>query len=105
MRVEVERDPPTHMVNVYVVEDGFGGNAMRCWTPWSEGDDWLEVPIGGQAPITLRVPEEIWAALVAAGADVPVPSRAQHDHLADAIALRDQLLEVVLPLAKSGIPG
>lgn len=95
MRVEVVREVATKMVNVYVAQESFGQGRAQVWTPWSDGPDWAEVMAGAQAPISLRVPEEIWVAMLAAGADVPMPSRAQHDHLIDAREVRDRLLALV----------
>ncbi len=94
MRVEVDREVATKMLNVYVIEDGIGGVA-RAWTPMGVGPEWTEVAPGASAPWSLRLPEDVWAAMLAAGADVPAPSRAQHDHLADAIMVRDRLLALV----------
>lgn len=102
MRVEVEREVATKMINVYVIEDGMDGGS-RVWTP-TEREDWTLVPLGGVAPVSLRVPEAIWAAMAAAGSDVPIPSRAQHDHLADTIAVRDRLLALVEAGYLSAVP-
>lgn len=95
MRVEIEREVATKMIAVYVIEDGYGGTAARVWTPGAGVGDWTEVAAGGQAPHSLRLPDTIFAALMAAGSDVPVPSRAQFDHLADAREVRDRLLRLV----------
>lgn len=105
MRVEVDREVATKMLNVYVIEDGIGG-VGRAWTPMGEGPEWTEFAPGASAPWSLRLPEDVWVAMLAAGADVPAPSRAQHDHLADTIAVRDRLLTLVeagyLPAVPSG---
>lgn len=105
MRVEVERELATKMINVYVVQDGAINGKTAVWQPIRDpnfevgerigGTDWGEVPVGGQVPPSLRLPEDVWVAMLAAGADVPAPSRAQHDHLADAMAVRDRLLAMV----------
>jgi hypothetical protein len=97
MRVEVEREAATKMVNVWVVEDGWGDSRGRVWTPIGDGPEWTEVAAGASAPVSLRLPEEVWVAMIAAGADVPMPSRAQADHLADARMVRDRLLDAVFP--------
>lgn len=94
MRVEVDREVATKMIDVYVIEDGMGGGA-QVWTPLGEGPEWTEVAPGASAPVSLRLPEVVWVAMLAAGSDVPAPSRAQHDHLADTIAVRDRLLVLV----------
>lgn len=94
MRVEVEREPATRMVKVWVLQDGRAGRGT-AWTPLGDGPEWTEVHPGSEVPTSLRLPEEVWAAIVAAGSDVPVPSRAQHDHLTDAVAVRDRLLTMV----------
>lgn len=94
MRVEVDREVATMMLNVYVIEDGIEGIA-KVWTPLDEKREWTDIPLGGQAPVSLRIPQYIWVAILAAGADIPAPSRAQHDHLADTIAVRDKLLALV----------
>lgn len=94
MRVEVDREVATKMIEVYVIDDAWQG-ATRVWTPLGEGPEWMEVAAGARAPVSLRLPEDIWIAMLVAGADVPTPSRAQHDHLADTIMVRDRLLALV----------
>lgn len=94
MRVEVEREFATKMVNIYIVQDGFGNGRAQVWTPLSDGE-WTEVAAGAEAPVSLRLPEEVWVALVAAGSDLPMPSRAQHDALVDCQQVRDRLLSLV----------
>lgn len=94
MRVEVEREAATKMVAVYVIEDGFGG-PIQVWNPWGDGPDWIEVAVGAEPPRSLYMSDTIFAALMAAGSDVQVPSRAQFDHLADARQVRDRLLAMV----------
>lgn len=105
MRVEVERETPTQTVNIFVIDDRFDGGIL-VWTPLSPSpDDWTQVAPGAQAPVSLRLPEVVWVAMVAAGADVPMPSRAQHDHLADAIDVRDRLLTLVEAGYLSAVPS
>lgn len=103
MRVEVDREVATKMLNVYVMQDEMGGN-MRVWTPIGPQPEWTEVAPGASAPVSLRLPEEVWVAMLAAGADVPAPSRAQHDHLADAVQVRDRLLTLVEAGFLSAVP-
>jgi hypothetical protein len=95
MRVEIERELATKMIAVYVIEDGYGGGAARVWTPYLDGKEWIDIAPGAQAPRSLYLPDTIFAALMAAGTDVPVPSRAQFDHLSDAREVRDRLLTIV----------
>lgn len=94
MRVEVDRRAATKTLDVYVIQDGMGGSA-QVWTPIGRGPEWTEVEPGAEVPVSLKLPEDVWVAMLAAGADVPAPSRAQHDHLADTITVRDRLLVLV----------
>jgi hypothetical protein len=104
MRAEVVFDAPTMMVNVYVIQDGLGSVA-RVWTPTGAGYDWTEVPVGGEMPVSLAFPRDIWEALNAAAADVPMPGRALADHLADTIAVRDRLLAMAERSALRPLPS
>ena len=103
MRVEVDREVATKMLNVYVIQDGMSAGAatVRVWQPLDGPQEWMEVAPGSEAPVSLRLPEEVYAAMLAAGADLPLPSRAQHDHLVDAQQMRDRLLALVEGAARS----
>lgn len=106
MRVEVDREIATKMLNIYVIQEGMSGTTAtaRVWQPLDGPQEWAEVTPGAEAPVSLRLPEEVYAAMVAAGSDVPLPSRAQHDHLADTIAVRDRLLSLVEAGYLSAVP-
>lgn len=107
MRVEVDREVATKMLNVYVIQEGMSGgvSTVRIWQPLDGPQEWVEVAPGASAPVSLRLPEEVYAALLAAGSDIPLPTRAQHDHLADTIAVRDRLLTLVEAGYNSAVPS
>lgn len=66
----------------------YGGDVP--WVDCSEGKTRLDYP-----PPSLELPRDVFEALVAEGAGVLPPDRAQDRHLTDAIKVRDRLLKLI----------
>lgn len=93
MRCHLERDWATLDWNIYFYEAH--ANGTRVLIVQADGHGWMEVPLGGQMPVSLKLPvESMEALLMEAEQHIPV-SHATERHLKDTIAVRDRLLALV----------
>lgn len=91
-KVEIRQRPVTFQLDVYLF-DNFDG---KTFIYNLDGSVREELDHGGTSPEpTVTLDEDTLAAIVAAGADILPPDRAQAAHLADAIQVRDRLLTMV----------
>jgi hypothetical protein len=91
-QVHVERRWSTQSVRVWVRI----GNGKLLTIPGPGLLEEVEVEPGGitEEGYLMELPEHVFAAIVAAGAEVLPPDRAMAAHLADATTVRDRLLSI-----------
>lgn len=95
MKAHMERDFVTQTVKVWVTTDDH--QLLLRVTDYVDPVSWRwdQIKPGSEQLPTMVLPEPVLAAIVVAGAEVLPPDRAQAAHLADAIKMRDALLELV----------
>lgn len=89
MRAYVEQIPGTMEVAAWLMDDRGVYDGAGHFVELEQGLRLTEI-----AP-TLKLPEDAFAALIAEGANVMPPDRAQGRHLEDTIEVRDRLLAMV----------
>lgn len=90
--VRVVPDVLRDMVNIYVVNKAHTYAALFSYSGRVE---WVPYPEGDEPPVTLRLPPNVLAAIVAEAAELRPPTQATVEHLNDARAVRDRLLALV----------
>jgi hypothetical protein len=98
VNVQTAYRPGTDLVDIWIYQDTPKGR-MYSVVVGEDTWEWRELaPEGAKAPApSLTLQGDVFQALMAKGADILPPSAAGERHLADAIKVRDRLLDKVVP--------
>lgn len=96
MRVVIEDDQPCRRVNVYLIRDG--NNIGSGWAATLQPDGvvhWVEANFGTTPPAFLRLPQDVFAALMQEGIGHVPESAVMERAWVDSMAVRDRALALV----------
>lgn len=103
MRVQIVWRPGTDVQDIYLVQDGFAGDErQQLVITGADQVEWRRVDRYGSSPgPSLSLPGDVLQAIIREGAKVLPPSEAMAQHLQDAVAVRDRILDAYLPRGDS----
>lgn len=90
--------PGTDLMDIWIYRDTFAaGPRQQVKVVGPDLFENVEVAEGDRPDPSLSLPSDLFGALITAGSDILPPSAATERHLADAIKVRDRLLDKVVP--------
>lgn len=93
MKVQVHWRPGTDLQDIYLFRDGYGGKRLQMVLTGPDTWENREIEESQKVEPSLSLPGEVLSQLVQEAMHLLPPDQAQAKHLADAIAVRERILD------------